>query len=143
MIQMKSGVYGGTKKQMRPEDGPFTLTPEEEARLVKRGVAKYVNDDGETVVEGKSLDNMTLAELRTVAKELGLSLKFGINKADAVKAIQAFRAEVANDDGQGDEGDKPNVNPVVDPADGTEDADNKEDDGNDAPPVINPTEAVQ
>lgn len=41
MIQIISGVYGDGMK--RAGDGPFCLSEQEEARLVKRGVAKYVD----------------------------------------------------------------------------------------------------
>lgn len=52
MIKMISGVYGMpvthkdgsvTVKGMGPKDGPFSLAPEKEKRLVDRGVAVYVN----------------------------------------------------------------------------------------------------
>lgn len=51
MIKMISGIYGMpvkhpgggiTVKGMGPKDGPFSLTPEQEKRLVDRGVAAYV-----------------------------------------------------------------------------------------------------
>lgn len=44
MIMMISGVYGGKDGLKRPEDGAFSLPPEEEARLVKRRVAVYANE---------------------------------------------------------------------------------------------------
>lgn len=40
MIQMISGTYAGIRTA---SDGPFSLTEKEEARLVARGVAKYVD----------------------------------------------------------------------------------------------------
>lgn len=42
MIQIKSGVYGSNPPK-RAGDKPFSLPPAEEARLVKMGVAVYVN----------------------------------------------------------------------------------------------------
>lgn len=44
MIKMISGVYGGLDGLKRPSDGAFSLPPEEEARLVNRGVAVYTNE---------------------------------------------------------------------------------------------------
>ena len=44
MIRLISGVYGAEDGMKRPKDGPFSLTDNEEARLVSRGVAEYVFD---------------------------------------------------------------------------------------------------
>ena len=44
MIRLISGVYGAEDGLKRPKDGPFSLTDNEEARLVSRGVAEYVFD---------------------------------------------------------------------------------------------------
>ena len=43
MIRMISGVYGGKDGVKRPGDKPFSLSPAEEARLVARKVAVYVD----------------------------------------------------------------------------------------------------
>lgn len=53
MIKMISGVYGGLDGLKRPSDGAFSLPPEEEARLVNRGVAVYTN---EVVIEPVTAD---------------------------------------------------------------------------------------
>ncbi len=45
MIQMISGVYGGKKGMKRPGDGPFSLSAEEEKRLISREVAKPVGGE--------------------------------------------------------------------------------------------------
>ena len=42
MIEMICGAYGAKGRLIRPSDGPFTLSAEEERRLVNRGVARYV-----------------------------------------------------------------------------------------------------
>lgn len=53
MIKMIAGVFGlrvekdGQKTRvigMGPNDGPFSVAPEQEARLVKLGLAAYVNE---------------------------------------------------------------------------------------------------
>lgn len=44
MIQIICGVYGGKDGAKRPGDKPFSLSPAEEARLVDRKVAVYVNE---------------------------------------------------------------------------------------------------
>lgn len=43
MIRIICGVYGGKNGVKRPGDEPFSLSPAEEARLVSRKVAVYVN----------------------------------------------------------------------------------------------------
>ena len=42
MIEIICGVYGGKNGMKRPGDKPFSLSPAEEARLVARKVARYV-----------------------------------------------------------------------------------------------------
>ena len=42
MIEMTCGAYGGKNGLIRPGDGPFSLSAEEEERLVRRKVARYV-----------------------------------------------------------------------------------------------------
>lgn len=54
MIKMISGVYGGVDGLKKPSDGPFSLSPAEEERLVNRGVARYTN---EIVVEPADTNN--------------------------------------------------------------------------------------
>ncbi|MDE6837189.1 MAG: hypothetical protein K2P33_02200 [Acutalibacter sp.] len=44
MIEMICGAYGAKGRLIRPSDGPFTLSAEEERRLVERGVARYVRE---------------------------------------------------------------------------------------------------
>ena len=44
MIEIISGVYGGVGGLKKHGDGAFSLSPTEEARLVRRGVARYVNE---------------------------------------------------------------------------------------------------
>lgn len=44
MIRIISGVYGGKNGVKRPGDKPFSLSPAEEARLVARKVAAYVEE---------------------------------------------------------------------------------------------------
>ena len=102
MIQMKSGVYGGKggKDGMkRASDGPFTLSAEEEARLVTRGVAKYVNVPG-VVEELPELPDgvagipeynagMTAKRLREIGKMCGLTFRVGMTKEEMVAALDA------------------------------------------------------
>ena len=114
MIQMKSGAYGTKNMIKRPGNGPFSLPEKEEERLVKRGVAVYVNavapvpasipdeneaDDPtglnempEELPEGVggipeySVDS-SLSDLRAIGKMCGLTFKVGMSKADIVAAL--------------------------------------------------------
>ena len=47
MIEMTCGAYGAKSGLIRPADGPFSLSVEEEQRLVNRGVARYVQEQVE------------------------------------------------------------------------------------------------
>ena len=93
MIRMKSGVYGG-KNLIRREDGPFSLSAQEEARLVARGVAEYVGEpvqpaSASAAAPIKPMEDMTLVELRAMGKEYGLTFKVGMTKTAMVEAIKA------------------------------------------------------
>lgn len=104
MIEMKAGVFGlrvnGSVKPMDNKSGPFEATPEQEARLVASGLAKYVEpvpligfDEtppaGAEAGEGDNLEAMRVNELRMVGKELGLTFKVGMSKAAMIDAIKA------------------------------------------------------
>ena len=108
MIKIVRGVYGFLDKDgiVRPKteaDAPFELLPEQEARLVRLGVAEYVGAqpsteeeqvvDDEPVVE-VPLSEYTVKELRELGKEYGLTFKVGASKADMVKAIEQAEADL-------------------------------------------------
>ena len=125
MIRMKSGVYGG-KKLIRREDGPFSLPAQEEARLVERGVAEYVGESAQPAdAPVKPMEDMTLAELRAMGKEYGLTFKVGMTKAAMVEAI---KAEIEKEQEQASE----------EPEDIEDDTEDVED-----APTFDPAEAVQ
>lgn len=109
MIKITKGVYGyvtksGAVKPKTPQDGPFELTPEKEARLVGLGVAEYVGGaspahtesaegpEGVTGVPEYNAD-MKADELRAIAKEMGLAFKPGTTKAKMVEEMDAYIAE--------------------------------------------------
>lgn len=133
MIKIISGVYGyldknGCVKPKTEKDGPFSLTKEQEARLVGLGVAEYVgkpsvdnaDDDIDRAAAEPSLEEMTAKELREVGKQYGLTFKVGMSKAEMVDALKAEWPQDAEDETD-------------------EEAD---DDGEDAP-SFDATEAVQ
>ena len=116
MIKIVRGVYGFMDKDgiVRPKteaDEPFELLPEQEARLVKLGVAQYVGNVkseqetefeeeqdpigiDETPVDDRPLSEYSVKELREIGKEYGLTFKVGTSKADMVKAIEAAETEL-------------------------------------------------
>lgn len=139
MIKIISGVYGyldknGCVKPKTEKDGPFELTKEQEARLVGLGVAKYVSAPGnepETDEFGGYLDpeqlgELTNAQLKELAEDMGIDTKKLTTKAKLIEAITAAKVTPGPAEGDADEG--------------TED--DGEDDGEQAP-TFDATEAVQ
>lgn len=110
MIQIIKGVYGymdsrGTVHPKTYKDEPFSLSAEQEARLVRLGVAEYVGPVDEA--PEKPLEDMTAKELRAYGAELGLEFAANAKKADMIAAIQE-----AEDDGE--------ELPEIDPAEAVE-----------------------
>lgn len=147
MIQMTSGVYGTKHGMKRSNDGPFSLSAAEEARLVDRGVAKYVGDpvlQDEPAAGGKPLDEMSLAELRALGKEYGLSFRVGMTKAAMANAIRAAEQPDAEEEDAGSESDVDPVDQEGVEEEGTADLDDEEGDAADEEaPTFDPTQAVQ
>ncbi len=122
MIQIIRGVYGhyvnGTVLAKGVDSEPFSLEPEQEKRLVEQGVAVYVSSDTAqkelpelpsdvTAIPEYSVD-MKPDELRAIAKQMGLTFKFGTSKADMVAAMNHFLAEhMEQDDTEDGEEDAP------------------------------------
>ncbi len=71
MIRIISGAYGGKNGLIRPNDPPFSLSPEKEKRLVDRGVAEYVIENGIQLHDDSSIPvydiSMTEKQLRGLA----------------------------------------------------------------------------
>ena len=124
MIEMISGVCCSKSGLKRPGDGAFTLSPAEEARLVRRGVARYTNlveeapapdtTDSEELMEDidpigfddmppveeepVDLESMSAKELRELGAEYGLTFKGNASKSYMIEAITAAQAEMMEDD---------------------------------------------
>lgn len=131
MIQIISGVYGTKTGMKRASDGSFKLSAKEEARLVNRGVAKYVGaptveppededapelPDGVTGIPEYSIET-SAKELREIGKLCGLTFKVGMSKAEMVAALDKHIEEhtvegvEVNEDGEisvADDDDAPN-----------------------------------
>lgn len=108
MIKIIKGVYGyldehGTVKPKTEQDEPFELSPEKEARLVGLGVAEYVNtptseneaengqEEAEDVgrLDPEQLEELTNAQLKEMAQEMGIDTKKLTTKAKLIEAITA------------------------------------------------------
>ena len=131
MIQIIAGTFGyynGRKVvPITNQDGPKQFDPELEARLVKEGVAKYVEDPESTDSAGvpapqdpdnpdsaaagdpedpadaaEYSEDMKLDELKEIAASYGVDTSAMRKKADVIAAIEATKAEQP-DDGADDE----------------------------------------
>lgn len=144
MIKIVKGVYGYVDKHgfVRPKDcnsEPFNTSPEQEARLVKLGVAEYVdepakaepvnepaqvqspqNDEAVAHLDPDQLKELTNAELKAMAEDMGIDTAKLKTKAQFIEAITT-------------------VDVVPGPDEGSEEM---EDDG-EAPPTFDAAEAVE
>lgn len=113
MIQIIRGVYGHyIDGHVVPKDKnsePFALAPEQEKRLVRIGVAKYVDnpvDDAKPDITEELIDlpdgvdaiteynaSMKADELRKIAKLMGLTFPVGTTKSEMVAQMDAFLDE--------------------------------------------------
>lgn len=110
MIEMIAGVFGlpvgGIVEAMDKKSGPFKASAEQEARLVKLGLAKYVDEpvqaqetapaapvgEAATGIPAYSV-NMKSAELRKIGEMCGLTFKAGMSKAEMVAKLDAHIAD--------------------------------------------------
>lgn len=109
MIQIIKGTFGYYDgRKVRPiteADGPQSFDPELEARLVKKGVAKYVGapaaqqEDDETGDELPEYnEGMKLEELKEIAAAYGVDASAMRKKAEVIAAIEAAQQEDDVDD---------------------------------------------
>lgn len=141
MIEIIAGTFGyynGRKViPITKEDGPQQLDPELEARLVKQGVAKYVDEQpvaptpaekpvrepeaapetGDAPADPEYDEDMKLDELKEVAAAYGVDASAMRKKADVIAAIEEAKAaaDEAADDGQSDDGEEPPQIGAADP----------------------------
>lgn len=119
MVKIIKGTYGRRKGSVIvPVRAGETveLTDEQEKRLVKLGVAEYVNDsDGapehsssdetdeqEALTLPEYNDKMKLPELKEIAEKYGVDARAMTSKKEVVEAIDAARSELPSFDGAGD-----------------------------------------
>lgn len=98
MIQILAGTFGYYNgRKMTPitcADGPQTLDPELESRLVREGVAKYV--DPQTRFDF-GFEDRKMDELKKIAKGYGIDASTMRKKSEVIEAIEAAQAEPASD----------------------------------------------
>lgn len=136
MIEIIAGTFGyynGRKViPITKEDGPQKFDPELEARLVKKRVAKYVDEQpvapvpaekseqdpdvaletGETPAAPEYDEDMKLDELKEVAAAYGVDASAMRKKADVIAAIEEAKeaaGEAADDDQTGDNEEPPQI----------------------------------
>jgi len=139
MIKIIKGTYGYRKGNRiipkTPADDPFTATPEQEARLVRLGVAVYVDTPTKAPATpstpkapekaetgSKDVDelpayniDMKLDELKEIAKAYGVDASNARKKADVIAMIEAAKAEDQDETPEAyDDGEEP---PSLDAAD--------------------------
>lgn len=123
MVQITTGTFGyynGRKVvPITSADGPQKFDPELEARLVKQGVAKYVDAPaGQTETAGgqheepvdttadlpKYNNRMKIDELKKIAAAYGIDASAMTKKDEVIKAIDAAKAATEQTtDGAGDD----------------------------------------
>ena len=133
MIKMIRGVFGlpvnGIVKAMDKNSGAFEAGAEQEARLIRLGLAIKVEDreptntieeavdtntpigmdetppedfdEAEAVEEIVDLKTLSAKELREIGKQYGLTFKVGMTKDDMAAAIEKAQAEAVEvEDGE-------------------------------------------
>lgn len=130
MIKMIRGVFGlpvdGIVKAMDKNSGAFEAGDEQEARLVRLGLAVKVEaagepapatdavdtdtpigmdetppedfDEAEAVEEIVDLNTLSVKELREIGKQHGLTFKVGMTKDEIVAAIEKAQDEAVEDE---------------------------------------------
>ena len=109
MIKIISGTYGHLiDGRVRPKTAgsePFSLTPAEEARLVSRGIAVYVNEAPAPADASIGLDSIpeystrnTVKELQAIAAQYGITFEEGVTKAQMVEILDQYHAGEDDDE---------------------------------------------
>ena len=113
MIKIISGAYGyadtdGNVTPKTPKDEPFELSAVEEDRLVRRGVAAYVDMKPAPHDDGRPGYNagMKLDALKELMSAAGLDSNAVMKKVDAVAALDAYYDGLEEDDNDNDDGDE-------------------------------------
>lgn len=117
MVEITKGTFGYFDgRKVRPitqKDGPQTFDPDLEERLVKQGVARYVEAKApaEKPAEGGGSlpaydKTMKLNDLKEIAKLYGVDASKCASKAEVCDLIDA---KLAGDDEDGEDDDQPDL----------------------------------
>ena len=104
MIQIICGTYGhligGRVRPKTAGSEPFSLTPAEEARLVERGIAVYVNEAPVAVEDSipEYSTRNTVKELQAIGEQFGITFEEGMTKAQMVEILNQHMAESDTED---------------------------------------------
>ena len=109
MIKIISGTYGhlidGRVRPKTAASEPFSLTPAEEARLVSRGIAVYVNEAPAEADASNVFDTIpeystrnTVKELQAIGEQFGITFEEGMTKAQMVEILNQYNAGEDDDD---------------------------------------------
>lgn len=97
LIRALSGKPSRTKKKTPAKKAPAKKAVAKKAavkKTIKKPAPQKAVKPAKKEIK-KPLEELTVAELKTLAKELGIALKSGPKKADIIKAIGKSKAEVA------------------------------------------------
>lgn len=104
MIKLKNGCICVDGVFKTCESAPFSLPPEQEYRLVRLGVAEFVESAPEQEVqeaeqiEAVPMESMTMAELKQIAVSCGISPGKYKKRADLIAALLAEPESETEDD---------------------------------------------
>lgn len=99
MIEIICGVYGGKDGMKRPGDKPFSLSPAEEARLVARKVARYVEQPKQVDAEAEAEADAELTDYEADGAPIGFdeTPPEDFDEADAVEEIVDLKSLTAKE----------------------------------------------
>lgn len=108
MIKIICGTYGhlidGRVRPKTAASEPFSLTPEQEARLVERGIAVYVNEAPAEADASNVADRIpeystrnTVKELQAIGEQFGITFEEGMTKAQMVEILDQHIADEDED----------------------------------------------
>lgn len=92
LIKITKGTYGHWDGKMvvakTAKDEPFELDDEKAKRLVDLGVAIYAEEKMEEDVEEQTLEDMTVAQLKKLADDRGITYERTVRKAELIAMIE-------------------------------------------------------
>lgn len=102
LIKITKGTYGHWDGKMvvakTTKDEPFELDDEKAKRLVDLGVAIYAEEKMEEEdVEEQTLEDMTVAQLKKLADDRGITYERTVRKAELIAMIEEQMEETEDE----------------------------------------------